>query len=224
MSTIDDILLGSHPESNFFCRMKFTKDQLGALTKIYNRYFEALMPKDYNGGSVALYWNRDSNFTINDYLGVHSNVKVVCVKDAYYDPLWEKHFSDILPLMSVNGNVSIIPPGEVMNPHVDRSNRPTAIYFPIKGCSENCLTDFYNFPKSNSATRQTPDIFGKELNPLYSVPISENAILFNVHEWHGVRNLSTETRVAFGWNTKTENVKSYNELKQIFKDLGYIDE
>lgn len=217
---IDRILLEPPKSSVFYHKMKFSQKQLQALTYVYKKYWEPYMPPNYNGGAVFVCWAPGAKWEQERYQGDQANVRGIVQEEAIYDPIWKMHFEDILPYMSAHGNISRMPAGAIMNPHVDRQDRPPAIYFPIEGCSEHCYTDFYDLPQSTSLSRQNPF---HDAQPIYSIPVNSNAVLYNVHEWHGVRNLSNQTRVAFGWNTRSSNLKTYDEIVLIFKNLGYIE-
>jgi len=220
---MNSISQNNPPQTNYFVKLKFSKVQLTVLCDIYHTYWKKLMPEDYNGGAVAVVFNQNYVIPKNHYSGVHSNVRVINFYTPQIIEILNSVFKDVMPYMSHTGNLSLIPPGEVMNPHVDRADRPPAIYFPIDGCSDLCVTDWYNMPKNIQADRQYVE--STSILPTYSVAVSNNAVLYNVHEWHGVRNLSNKTRISFGWNTRIEeNRQTYFQVIDTFRNLGYLDE
>jgi len=208
-------------QNDLFRKMKFKEDQLEAIRTIYNKYFASIVPTEYNGSSVACSWKSGFTYKMGEGDDIFHAIAGVNVKEANKDPLWNNHFSDILDIMNLDGNVSIIPPGGIMLPHVDRAWRPCAIYFPIEGCSEECVSEFYHLPPRTSENSQTfPDT---DIEPIYSYAVNTHAYLQNVHQWHGVKNKSNRTRIAFGWNTVGEPQLPYNKLVKIFTQLGYIE-
>lgn len=209
------------PENkDLFARLYFREEQLDAVRKIYKRYFEPLAPQDYNGSSISVHWYKGFKYKSGENFDRGHSIRGFNIYEAALDKLWNENFSDILPYMNPNGNISIIPPGEIMYPHVDRLWRPCAIYFPIKGCSEECVSEFYHLP--NRTTENSQTIQDDTIEPIAWYSVNTHAYLQNVHAWHGVKNKSSITRIAFGWNTSSYPQRPFVELVSIFKDLGYI--
>jgi hypothetical protein len=102
---------------------------------------------------------------------------------------------------------------------VDRKWRAEALYFPIEGCSEKCVSEYYDLPKETTNNNQVSRVFPQAT---HTYSIYGNAYLTNVHEWHGVRNLSNTERIAVGWNFKNPNM-NYKECYDILAKLGYLE-
>jgi hypothetical protein len=212
------------PQEELFTKMKFSNTQLDALKTIFQRYFISYIDNfQYTGKAISIFWNvteSSAPSTFNHgWKPGDTNIGVNLQQDTGQDPLWQE-FKDILPYMNSDATITVLPPMSVMTPHIDRPSRAHgAMYFPISGCTSNGFTDYYHLPKNQDSNVQhaTLDSFA----PLYTYTIVDNAFLMNTQEWHGARNMSGETRIAFGWNPKPG--KSYSELRTIFKSLGYAD-
>lgn len=190
---------------------------MDAIIEIYKKYFDKYMPNTYNGRGVVALWYDDATWeTGKGFDFNHSNPGIVS-KDCKNDPLWQE-FADILPYMGKSATITKITPGSVMMPHVDRKWRPEAIYFPISGCSEECYSEYYDIPKNDTMNSQSVGYFPQ---PIARYAVNEYAYLTNVHEWHGVKNLSNLDRTAFGWNFKNIRM-TYKQCREILGDLGYI--
>jgi hypothetical protein len=211
------------PARDLFLKMRFRASQIDAMRQLYNKWFKPFIDSDfqYVGNGISIFWNNGANTEGRKYVDPF-NCHGYNLEEVTADPLWNE-FEDILPYMGQTGTITYLPPFSVMTPHIDRNIRPVPIYFPISGCSTNCVSDFYNLPKSTDPTAYHSSI--EPAIPVYSYAITDNAVLMNQHEWHGVRNHTRQTRIAFGWNTAGgPNKKSYAQLRDIFTELGYIDE
>ena len=203
--------------ADLYAKLNFTESQLQALVGIYNNHFKSLMPTRYEGrGIIALWYDGATWETGKGADANHKHVGIIS-KECKYDPLWQE-FADILPYMGKSATITKINSGAVMNPHVDRKWRPEAIYFPISGCSNDCVSEYYDLPKTETNNSQAIGFFPK---PVASYSVYEHAYLTNVHEWHSVKNKSPHERVAFGWNFNSPDM-SYKECYKILEKLGYI--
>ena len=209
------------PARDLFLKLKFRESQLDAMRQLYQKYFKSFIDKDfrYTGNAISVFWtpgSNDAGRAYNDRLNSHG----YNIEETSFDPLWNE-FADILPYMGKHGTITYLPPFSVMTPHVDRPGRPVPIYFPISGCLPNSMSDCYHLPKNKD-----PNVYHSCIDPVipaYSYAITDSAYMLNPHEWHGVRNYTKHTRIAFGWNTTGgNNRKSYAELRDIFSKLGYI--
>lgn len=208
---------------NLFDQLLFRQDQLEALRTLYARYFLPQMPPAelYDGRATIAIWSGDRPQEWRPGQGLdrgHGN-QAMLLDHVDKDPLWEQHFHDLLPHMSSHAIITRMPPGKHMAAHVDRVARPNAIYFPISGCSDLCVSEYYDLPISSltqiaQATHRRPPAIGT-----YS--INTHAYLTNVHAWHGVWNHSGLTRTAFGWNMR-DHTLSYSQHRAILADLGYV--
>jgi len=219
----DTYLPNPLPARDLFIKLKFRESQLDAMRQLYNKYFKYFIEEDfkYKGNAVSVFWSPGANKigrNFHDPLNAHG----YNIEEASSDPLWNE-FADILPYMGKHGTITHLPPFSVMTPHIDRPGRPVPIYFPISGCLPNGMSDCYNLPKNKD-----PNVYHSYIEPampIYSYAITDSAYMLNPHEWHGVRNYTRETRIAFGWNTAGDRGrKSYRELQEIFTKLGYINE
>jgi hypothetical protein len=58
---------------------------------------------------------------------------------------------------------------------------------------------------------------------VYTYAINTHAYLTATHEWHGVRNLSSQERIVVGWNFNREHgIRTFKNCKNILTRLGYI--
>jgi len=204
---------------DLFVKCKFSNLQLEAMKQIYYKYFAPHLNQPYLGKAFVAIWEEDGKWEPgkgNDKN--HSNNGFVS-NDCRFDPLWNE-FSNLLPYMSKSASITKMHSGSVMLPHVDRKWRPHAIYFPIEGCSELCVSEYYELPKENTQNNQVRKEFSKSV---YSYSVNDNAYLTNVHEWHGVKNLSLVERITVGWNFKNSRM-SFKECREILGDLGYLDD
>lgn len=203
--------------SELYAKLNFTECQLNALVGIYNNHFKPLMPSKYEGKGIIALWYKDASWHTGKGADAnHSHVGIIS-KDCEHDPLWQE-FADILPYMGKSATITKINSGAVMYPHVDRKWRPEAIYFPISGCTVDCVSEYYDLPKTDTDNSQSVGYFPK---PIASYSVCDNAYLTNVHEWHSVKNRSSYERVAFGWNFKNPDM-TYKECYTLLETMGYI--
>jgi hypothetical protein len=205
--------------TDLFAKCKFTETQLEAMRQLYYKYFAPHMTEPYRGKAIVAIWEengvwepskgKDRNHFNNGFVSVECRT----------DPLWNE-FSDLLPYMSKSASITKMNPGGTMSPHVDRKWRPEALYFPIKGCSDLCISEYYDLPKIQTENNQVISDFP---TASFTYAICDNAYLTNVHEWHGVRNLSNNERIAVGWNFKNSSM-DFKKCKEILIGLGYLDE
>lgn len=201
---------------DLYVELNFSKSQIEALAKIYYKYFSNEMTEYYEGRGVAALWKEGATWERGKGKDANHNHHGIVSSECRHDPLWDA-FSDILPYMSQSATITKMPPGECMRPHVDRKSRPHAIYFPISGCTNECVSEYYDLPKMDTPNSQSITVFP---TPLYVYAVAEKAVLTNVYEWHGVKNFSPYERIAFGWNMKIEY--SFSECRRILTDLGYV--
>lgn len=204
-------------QEDVFVKLKFSDRQLDAIKQIHEKYFDAHMPDVYNGTAFVAFWREGSVWETGKGLDARHNNAGIALPECRLDPLWQE-FSDLLPFMSFSAIITKLPPGAEMIPHVDRKSRPECtIYIPVRGCTEECVSSFYDLPK-----RDTQDSYADGTNPtpLFNFSVSGNAILETTREWHGVKNNSELERVAFGWNMLPEY--TFSQAKDILTNLGYI--
>jgi hypothetical protein len=204
------------PARDLYAKCCFTETQLDAFRQIYYKWFDPHMPEKYDGtATVALWWPKETWEPTKGKDINHKNYGF-SVPNCAYDPLW-KHFKKLLPFMGRDAVITKLPPGESMVPHIDRAWRSHAIYIPIDGCSEDCYSEYYDMPKTDSLNCQ----YQKEHpESIYKYSIHDNAYLTNVHEWHGVKNMSNKTRIAFGWNFHPLRKWSYTQCRDKLIELG----
>jgi hypothetical protein len=210
--------------NDYYIALQFKAVQLEYIRSLYHR---EIAPRVRNfkflGQPITVDWgtSQDSNIEIKyDEKDTITGIKIPGLAN---DPLWNELFGDIIPYMNRDASLSIIPPYSVMVPHMDRPYRPVPIYFPISGCTPNCFSDFYDLPLYQE--RKVRSYTWEVIPPIMSYNIIDNPVMMRNSCWHGVRNLSRQTRIAFGWNTKgDEGFKSFDELKKIFHSLGYYNE
>jgi hypothetical protein len=203
---------------DLFAKCKFSEIQLDAMRQIYYKHFAPHMTSLYAGRAIVAIWEKDGVWETTKGKDVNHNNTGFVSEECRNDPLWQE-FSDLLPYMSQTASITKMPAGDVMIPHVDRKWRAEAIYFPIEGCSEKCISEYYDLPKIETENNQVTRIFPKAT---HTYSIYGNAYLTNVHEWHGVRNLSNIERIAVGWNFKNPNM-SYKDCYNILSELGYLE-
>lgn len=202
-------------KEDLYYNVTFSENQLDAIRKIYYKYFhERMYP--YNGKATIALWYDNAKWKISEGPDRNHRNPGIISEDCRYDPLWNE-FSDLLPYMGQFASITKMPAKNVMFAHIDRAWRPNAIYFPISGCTDDCVSEYYDLPKTNTENSQVTIHFPK---PIYSYAIKNQAVLTNVHEWHGVRNTGKIERIAFGWNFKTHEY-SFKECLNILKNLGY---
>lgn len=199
-------------KEDIFIELNFSEDQLEAIRQIYYKYFHPRMPEVFDGRGVIAMWREDYSWIPGHGLDKNHNHLGITSIECRTDPLWE-NFSDILHFMGKSAVITKMQPSMVMRPHVDRKWRPNAIYFPISGCSDECVTEYYNLPKQNTENSQSIPFFPA---PLFSYAVSKKAILTNVHEWHGVKNNSNLERISFGWNFNSAEL-SFSDCKELIK-------
>jgi hypothetical protein len=212
----------SFQERDLFAKMHFSDEQLNAIRQIYYKYFHEHMPddKDYVGRATSVMFYKGAEWKLGEGHDRNHKVGGFVIPEAREDPLWG-HFKDIMPYMEPVAVITKLPAGKTMHPHVDRKWRPEAIYFPIEGCSDKCISEYYDIPKADTENSQSKP---EHPTPIYSYCINTHAYLTNTHEWHGVRNESNMTRIAFGWNFKQTEMRSYAECRDIMIKLGYVHE
>jgi hypothetical protein len=212
--------------TELFAKMNFSERQLTAIRSIFQKYFNPVTRGfKYVGNAISVDWTSVDPIgsTYNDAFSNKDQINGYRFKeDVNADPLWNE-FKDLLPYMNKNGSITVMPPMSVMVPHIDRPNRPMAVYFPISGCTVDCFSDFYHLPKNKD-----PNVRNwthESVSALYSYNVIDNAYIMNTQEWHGVRNYSRLTRIAFGWNFLAgPKQKTFAELREILTSLGYIKE
>ena len=209
------------PARDLFAKCCFTEAQLGALRTLYYKYFAPNMPTVYTGkATVAIWYPSETWQTGKGKDTNHDNYGFVDPKIGE-DPLWEEHFGPLLPFMGKDAVITKMPGNSTMDPHVDRSWRAQAIYFPIEGCTPDCYSEYYDIPKQKTLNRQSTTEFPP---PIYQYSIVDNGYLTNVHEWHGVRNTANCERIAFGWNFHPKMKWDYLTCRDKLIELGYVRE
>ena len=209
-------------QEDLFVKLKFRPTQLEALKQIYYKYFLPKIPQDYKykGTALVFIWEKNVGWKKSEGHDILHDNAGFSVHECDGDPLWQE-FSDLLPYMGKSAVVTKMPGRSVMVPHVDRAWRPEAIYFPIDGCTTQCISEYYDIPKSKTRIRQVTNLEKEKLKVTHTYSIHDAAWLTNVHEWHGVRNLSDLERTAFGWNFRNISM-TYKQCREIVGDLGYI--
>ena len=206
---------------DLFAKCKFSETQLKAMRQIYYKYFASNMPAIYKGRAIIAIWEKDGVWEPAKGRDINHFNNGFVSEECRHDPLW-KEFDDLLPYMSQSASITKMPSNDTMMPHVDRKWRPEAIYFPIEGCSKLCISEYYDLPKIETPNNQViPVTLGFPI-ATHTYSIDDNAYLTNVHEWHGVKNLSSFERIAVGWNFKNPRM-SFKECRQILIDLGYLE-
>lgn len=225
--------MDTRPKNSFlqqedcFFKLEFTSKQIAAIRTLYAKHIEpAVKNFQYIGYAIPIKWNSDIEKltpAYETYNGTYQKTDPMIgyiFNQLQHDLLWLE-FDDIRPYMSRGGSLTIMPPHTVMIPHCDRPSRSCTIFFPISLGDENCINDFYYLPKNSDEAKinSTHEIH----IPAFSYRMMNSAHLMNPHEWHGVRNYSRSTRIVLGWDCRTGNEqKSFRELVEIFKKLGYI--
>ena len=223
--------------SEYFVKMNFSQQQLGAMRELFNRYFLPLL-KDfqYVGHGISVAWrglkNSQSQHEVyNDsFTSNEAQLGFNLTEDVSLDPLW-KEFKDLHYYMQRDATISVMPPMTVMCPHVDRPWRASAIYFPISGCTTNCFSDCYDLPKLNHGNPTKRLATTDPHWPLYSYNIVGDAYMMNTQEWHGVRNYSRQTRIVIGWNCRGpgdgdgtgDRMLTFAQQRDIFAGMGYVN-
>jgi len=203
---------------DLFAKCKFRDSQLEAMKQIYHKYFAPNMTAPYAGKAIVAIWEENGVWETTKGKDINHNNSGFVSKECRLDPLW-KEFEDLLPYMAQSASITKMSAGDVMIPHVDRKWRAEALYFPIEGCSEKCVSEYYDLPKETTNNNQVSRVFPQAT---HTYSIYGNAYLTNVHEWHGVRNLSNTERIAVGWNFKNPNM-NYKECYDILAKLGYLE-
>lgn len=202
-----------------YIKLNFSNDQLSAIRKIFTKWFLPHLTEKYIGRGFVFSWGE--NITWETGKGLDKNHRNIgyTITDCADDPLWN-YFSDLLPYMGKTAVVTKLPPGEGMYPHVDRKWRPEAIYIPITGCTEHCVSKIYDFPLPT--TENSTHIKEFPRNHIFEYSIVDQPYLTNTHIWHSVQNLSKIERTTLGWNFKLTENYTYRECMKILHDLGYI--
>lgn len=171
------------------------------------------------GKGFCFLWGNSPDWITSKGLDVGHNNTGYTINECDNDPLWQE-FQDLLPYMDCSSVVTKMPPGGHMVPHVDRRWRSKAIYIPIEGCSEQCVSKIYDMPiDTDTQVRLYKTEFPKD--SLYQYSIVDQPYLTNTHVWHSVQNFSDMERTTFGWNFKSAEY-GFEQCKQILSDLGYI--
>lgn len=208
-------------ESESFLKLKFSDSQLSAIREIYFKYFAPKINEPYKGKGFVFTWSEGVFWKSGTGYDVNHNNPGYSVHECDNDTLWD-NFSDLLPYMSKTCVVTKMPPGGGMYPHVDRKWRPEAIYIPIMGCSEKCVSKIYDMPlpESDNSThiKYYPENF------LYQYSIVDQPYLTNTHVWHSVQNFSDAERITFGWNFTLDKYYSYPDCVEILRNLSYIND
>ena len=202
--------------SDFFIKLKFRDTQLLAIKEIYDKYFAPKIIEEYAGKAFICIWDPAAKWKPGQKHDKNHNHLGYVVPECNDDPLWNE-FLDILPYMAMSASLTKMPANAVMSPHVDRKWRPNAIYFPISGCTEQCVSKVYDYPLPNSENSISMNLS----DHIFEYSIVDNAVLTNPHLWHGVENFSNVERIAFGWNFKPAG-HSFEQCKQLLQDLGYL--
>lgn len=206
---------------DFYVPLQFKPKQLEIIRDLYRREIAPRVRNfKYLGQGITFSWGDTHSPNVEEKFDANDTIVGLKIPGLDKDPAWTEAFSDILPYMNCNGSISIMPPYTVMVPHIDRHYRPVPIYFPISGCTNNCFSDVYDLPLEQ--TRKIRSYTWENVMPIISYSIVDNPVMMRNSCWHGVRNFSRQTRIAFGWNTKgDEGFKTFEELKEIFTNLGY---
>ena len=204
-------------QEDLFTKLNFSEVQIDALRQIYAKYFEQHIPAEFDGRTFIAVWKKGYKYVSGTKEDAEHGNPGISVDECDDDVLWQ-NFADLLPHMVKFATIPSLPPGSRMWPHIDRKNRPAStIYFPIKGCTEDCPSYFYDLPKIETNAAQSNY---SNPTPIYKFAITDNAVLVNVHEWHNVTNNSQVRRVVFGLNMLPEY--SYAQAKDILSSLGYL--
>lgn len=202
--------------SDFFIKLKFRDTQLLAIKEIYDKYFAPKIIEEYAGKAFICIWDPTAKWKPGQKHDKNHNHLGYVAPECNDDPLWNE-FLDILPYMAMSASLTKMPANAVMSPHVDRKWRPNAIYFPISGCTEQCVSKVYDYPLPDSENSISMNLS----DHIFEYSIVDNAVLTNPHLWHGVENFSNVERIAFGWNFKPDG-HSFEQCKQLLQDLGYL--
>lgn len=201
---------------DFFIKLKFRDTQLLAIKEIYDKYFAPKIIEEYAGKAFICIWDPTAKWKPGQKHDKNHNHLGYVAPECNDDPLWNE-FLDILPYMAMSASLTKMPANAVMSPHVDRKWRPNAIYFPISGCTEQCVSKVYDYPLPDSENSISMNLS----DHIFEYSIVDNAVLTNPHLWHGVENFSNVERIAFGWNFKPDG-HSFEQCKQLLQDLGYL--
>lgn len=207
-------------ENDCYIKLKFSDVQLSSIRQLYFKYFDSKINESYNGKGFVftwednIFWERGVGLDLN-----HSNPGY-SVHECVTDSLWD-NFSNLLPYMSKTCVVTKMPSGKGMYPHVDRKWRPEAIYIPISGCSDQCVSKIYDIPLPDSQNSTHIKYYPE--NFLYQYAIVDQPYLTNTHIWHSVQNFSNQERITFGWNFTLDKYYSYDDCVEILEKLGYIE-
>lgn len=188
-----------------YYQLELSDTQLSALRSIYYKYFHSLMPQTYSGLGVIAIW-KDANVYKNNPNNAKYPHTTIFSEECHKDPLWQE-FSKLLPYMKCSATITKMPGNSEMVPHIDRAWRPTPIYFPILNCTDLTISSYYD----------------NDLVETHRYSISTNAVVTDISIMHGVKNTSSEERIAFGWNSLSADI-SYSEFVGILHNLGYIKE
>jgi hypothetical protein len=211
--------------NDYYIKLRFKPIQLDILKYLYHTEIAPHVTNfTYLGQAVTIDWSTNNNLpNVERKYDAADTITGLKIPRLINHPIWKEHFSDILPYMNQDASLSILPPYSVMAPHIDRPYRPVPIYFPISGCTNNCFSDIYDLPLYQEKKVRT--FTWEVIPPVLSYNIIDDPVMMCNSTWHGVRNFSRQTRIAFGWNTKGDtDFKTFSELKEIFKNLGYCNE
>ena len=214
------------PEYNsndYYIKLQFKPRQIHIIRNLFHTIIAPRIPNfKYIGQAITIDWSSREG-PVEEKYDDNDKINGLRLPGLASNPVWKEYFSDILPYMNQDASLSILPPFSVMTPHIDRPYRPVPIYFPISGCTSSCFSDVYDLPLSQE--KQIRSYTWEVVPPVLSYNIIEVPVMMRNSAWHGVRNYSRQTRIAFGWNTKgAEGFKTFEELKEIFKRLGYYKE
>lgn len=208
-------------KEDLFSELNFRDEQLNAIRSIYYKYFHPNMPEVFDGRAVVITWKENASWVNGEGADKNCNNDAIISDACRTDPLWEL-FSDLLPFMSLTGAVTKMQPKKAMAIHLDRPWRAIPIYFPISGCTENCVTSYYDYPIDETRQGNRMLKYADAPKPSFTTAIKDKAVLMHVQKWHGVLNRSKVERIALGWHFKSSDWK-YEECRTILKNLGYLN-
>ena len=218
---LDKSVSPDYNPNDYYITLQFKPIQLQVIRDLF---YKEIAPRIHNfkylGQAITIDWGPGPDTDVEIKYDNNDVITGIKIPNPNSDPMWNEHFGDILPYMNQDASLSILPPYSVMSPHIDRPYRPVPIYFPISGCTPNCFSDVYDLPLYQE--RKVRSFTWEVIPPVLSYNIVDNPVMMRNSAWHGVRNMSRQTRIAFGWNTKGDDkIKTFEQLKEIFKILGY---
>lgn len=207
-------------KDEIFIEIDFTQDQLNAIRYIYYKYFHGKMPQMFDGRAVVISWKEFATWINGQGQDKNCNNDAILAEECRDDPVW-KLFSDLLPYMSMTGAITKMQPRKAMAIHLDRPWRAIPIYFPISGCSDKCVTSYYDHPIDYGRQGNMMLKYADAPPPAFDAAITSKAVIMDVQKWHGVQNRSKEERIALGWHFNNPTW-SFDKCKTILSDLGYL--